>query len=500
MLSLIINGRHISLGGATYNGEKVPGDLTEWVRLILGNSPNEFLYGTYNTVSQACVTLYHTFGPAAAAVNKHTDYAIGEGLYFRSQPDYDFLGWTKERARDWARRFQKLIGYKMSAMNLYQKQNAAFRWALAGGDTVSYFIREEGAPLDIVEFPGTEIDGEKNDDFITLGIKHDKFYRREGFYNPDGSYTAFTNDGRQQAVHFYLKKAPRQLRGWPLIYSQIATAKNDDRFEDATIAAAILEAMIALVTETEDPAATKDQIKQQVMKMRRGPIGKALDAFSSIGNAAKLGTGNVLNINTGGKVTPLEKKTPSGTYAAFKDWRLKQFGMGANTPPEVLMSEYSTSYTAHRGALNDFIKTYLWEREEFIRVWGKPVVKELALELILEGAIDAPGFITGGPMIQEAYLKGIWLGPVPGAINPMQEINAKEKSVNNMFSLRGDEMFNLSGSDYEDILAEWQLQERLFRQTGSEEKEQAIAEQDERNTEQAEEQRKGQINEQEEAP
>jgi capsid protein len=208
-----------------------------------------------------------------------------------------------------------------------------------------------------------------------------------------------------------------------------------------------------------------------------------MEAFSSIGNAAKLGTGNVLNINTGGKVTPLDKKTPSGTYPAFKEWRLKQFGMGANTPPEVLLSEYSTSYTAHRGALNDFLKTIYWEREEFIRVWGKAAVKELATELILDRAIDAPAFFSGGPMIQEAYLKGIHLGPVPGTINPLQEINAKEKSVNNMFSLRGDEMFNLSGSDYEDVLAEWQLQEQLFRSMSKEKKAKIIAEQDEKNME-----------------
>jgi capsid protein len=470
------------LDGGAYDGEKNPGDLAGWFRLLTGNSPNDFLYGTYGLVSQSCLTLYHTFGPAAAAVNKHTDYCIGDGLYFRSQPDYDLLGWKKEYARDWARRFQKLLAYKMAALNLYQKQNAAFRWALAGGDTVTYFIREKGEPLDIVEFPGTEIDGEKNGGNVTLGIQHDRFYRREGFYNPGGEYTAFAADGRQQAVQFYLKRAPRQVRGWPLIYSQIATAKNDDRFEDATIAAAILEAIITIVTETEDPLETKNQIEQLAARARRrGPAGKVLDAFSGIGNAARMGAGNVLNITTGGKVTPLEKKTPSGTYPAFKEWRIKQFAMGANTPPEVLLSEYSTSYTAHMGSRNDFLKTVLWEREEFARVWMKAVIKELALELILEGAVDAPAFITGGPMIQEAYLKGIHLGPVPGFINPLQEITAKEKSVANMFSLRGDEMFNLSGADYEDVLAEWQLQEKLFRQTGDAEKARALAEQDEKN-------------------
>jgi hypothetical protein len=133
------------------------------------------------------------------------------------------------------------------------------------------------------------------------------------------------------------------------------------------------------------------------------------------------------------------------------------------------------------GSRNDFLKTVLWEREEFVRVWCGAVIRELALELILEGAVDAPGFITGGPMIREAYLKGIHLGPVPGFINPLQEINAKEKSVNNMFSLRGDEMFNLSGSDYEDVLAEWQLQEKLFRQMGEAKQARALAKEGERN-------------------
>jgi hypothetical protein len=490
MRNLHINGRTFVFDGGAYTGEKAPGDLAGWLRLLTGETPNAFLQDTYPLICQSCLTLYHTFGPAAAAVNKHTDYAVGDGLYFRSQPDYEFLGWKKDRAREWARRFQKLLAYKMSAMNLYQKQNAAFRWALAGGDTLSYFIREKGEPLDIVEFPGSEIDGGFNDDedLVTLGIKHDRFFRRKGFYNTAGTYTAFAVDGRQQAAQFYLKRAPRQLRGWPLIYSQISTAKNDDRFEDATIAAAILEAMITLVTETEDPAETKNQIAQLAnAARRRGPVGKALEAFSGIGNAARLGAGNVLNLNTGGKVTPLEKKTPSGTYPAFKEWRLRQFAMGSNTPPEVLKSEYSTSYTAHMGARNDFLKTVLWEREEFARVWCKAVIKELAMELILEGTIDAPGFITGGPMIREAYLKGIHLGPVPGFINPLQEINAKEKSVANMFSLRGDEMFNLSGTDYEDVLSEWTLQEKLFRQMGEAEKEHSVAEQDEINLDQEDE-------------
>lgn len=215
--------------------------------------------------------------------------------------------------------------------------------------------------------------------------------------------------------------------------------------------------------------------------MKRGPVKRAMDAISSIGNANRLGTGNILNIKAPGKVTALDKKTPANTYPAFKEWRLKQFGMGSNTPPEVVMSEYSTAYTAHRGALNDFIKTYTWEREAFNTAWNKPVLKELAIDLILSGAIDAPGFFTGGPVMQEAYLKGIWLGPVPGTINPLQEINAKVASIANGLTLRSDEMFSLSGSDYEDVMAQRQWEEKTFMQGTEAEKENVVTAQDEQN-------------------
>ncbi|MDR1390657.1 MAG: phage portal protein [Treponema sp.] len=483
MRRLILGNRSVDLDGITYNGSNIPGDLDSWARLAIGDTPNDFLSDTYDLISQSCLSLYHTFGPAKAAVNKHTDYAVGDGLYFRSRPDYELLGWTKENARVWSKRFQKLIAYKMGALNLYQKQNAAFRWALASGDTVTYFIREQDRPLDIVEFPGSEIDADLTEDGVTLGIKHDRYYRRRGFYNRNGGYIDFAAEGRQQAVQFYLKISPRQLRGWPLIYSNISGSKNNQRFDEATLRAAINEAIFSIITETENPGDTRKQIEDQARKLRRGPIGKAIEAISNLGSAKGIGPGQVLNINSGGKVTPLDKKTPSGTYDAFKNWSMKLFGQGSNTPPEVLLSEYSTAYTAHKGALNDFIKTYLWEREEFNRIWNKTVVKELAIELILEGMIEAPAFFSGGPIIQEAYLKGLYLGPVPGAINPLQEINAKEKSVANMFSLRGDEMFNLSGDDYDDVLEEWQNQERLFRSMGEKEQEAAVAEQDEQNTE-----------------
>jgi hypothetical protein len=90
-------------------------------------------------------------------------------------------------------------------------------------------------------------------------------------------------------------------------------------------------------------------------------------------------------------------------------------------------------------------------------------LREIAINLILSGAIQAPGFFTGGDAVQRAYLKGIFLGPVPGHINPLQEVAAKEKSVENAFTKRSDEMFQSFGGDYDDAIEQWAEEEREFQ-------------------------------------
>ena len=62
-----------------------------------------FFAWTYGLLSKRSTTLYHTFGPVTSAIDKQTDYAIGDGLFFRSQPDWRFLGIDKAYAADWAR-------------------------------------------------------------------------------------------------------------------------------------------------------------------------------------------------------------------------------------------------------------------------------------------------------------------------------------------------------------------------------------------------------------
>jgi capsid protein len=275
-------------------------------------------------------------------------------------------------------------------------------------------------------------------------------------------------------AQFFVKRMARQLRGWPLSYAIISLAKNDDRHTDATLSTAIAESMFVGFTDSDDPVSDRallDNLADQTIK-KKGVIASMLE---QIGNVNKLGAGNMLNFK-GGKMVTLDKKTPASTFTGFKDLMLSYVGMASGTPPEVIASKYSTSYTAHKGALNDFKQSFLKKREHFIDTICYPVLREIATNLILRGEISAPGFFESD-RIQRAWLDGNWLGPSLGSINPAQEINAMVAAVKEGIMSRSQAAYEISSiTDYEAFCSRWRNDEELYTGKTREERDaQALA-------------------------
>jgi capsid protein len=170
----------------------------------------------------------------------------------------------------------------------------------------------------------------------------------------------------------------------------------------------------------------------------------------------------MLNLKAGGKVNVVDKKSPNATFQGFKELMIDYVGMATGTPPEVIKSKYSTSYTAHKGALNDFERNFTARREAFIDTICYPALRETAISLILRGEIDAPGFFES-ERVQRAYLDGNWRGPSLGHINPAQEINALVSAVKEKVMSRGEAAYRVSSiTDYEAFSTRWKYDEGLF--------------------------------------
>jgi hypothetical protein len=458
--------------GSQITGEKIPGDLETWNTYAI--DINDAVTASYEKLSKRSSTLYHSYPPISSAVNKTSFYAIGSGNIFRSHPDYRILGISPDAAKEWGKQFQLLIHYYFKKLSWYKKQGIVFRGALVAGDSLVFFVRENGS-FDLVASGGNNIDWEYTDDENwTLGIKHDKWKRRSAARINDKTIN-FKNQKTkdQQIIQFYIQNLPAQLRGFSLAYKIIALAKNHDRHMDATVQRAVLESIMMAYSNTDETDFGK-QIKQQVEAASKKKEGFFRNAFSRLTGSRDLQGGNVYQLKTGESVNFTDLKTPSRNFGDFNDIMIKFIAMATDTTPGVILSNYPTSYSSHRGEFNDFWKMVLVKRNLFNETVNKVVIREIAKELILAGKIKAPGFFTD-EIIQEAWLAGSFLGPVPGQINPKQEVDAYKIAVENSFMLRSD-VAALYGNEWDNEIEQWGEEEKKFNELSPAEKETAIQE------------------------
>ena len=449
-------------------GEKIPGDLDTWD--YFGTDPNAILVWSYAILSQRATTLYHTHPPVTSAINKLTNYAIGSGLRFRSQPDWEILGWTKDKAKSWGMQFQKLVHYVFLLLNFYQKQGILFRTGLIMGDSLLLFDRNKNKNnnlFDIIETGGDQIDWKCTGEKCTLGIWHDEYLRREAvqLFGRDKKIEFQDGEtGDQNIIQFYDKLIARQLRGYPLAYRIISAAKNNDRWWDATLARLVMETIIfAQVSETNagDTQRVIDTIADtlyanQEIDQKEGTIKR-----ENIANGAP---GAIISRTEKGKgIEYTELKTPSNNFDKVENAYIDMVGMATDVPPECVLSRYNTSYTAHKGAFNDFQKSYILKRNNFAHNVADVVLYEVAKYIFLEGMIEMPKNFFDNPIIRLAALKGNWLGPVPGHINPVQEVDALIKAKDNAFVTPADATLNYSMNEWDDQIEEWQQQMAEWR-------------------------------------
>ena len=455
-----------ALNSQQYDGEKMPGDLASW--RYFGTDPNEMLKWTYEILSQRSTTLYHTHAPVSAGINKLTTYTIGGGLAFRSQPDWQTLGMTKQSAKDWGMRFQKLIHYLFVITNFYEKQAIIFRTAKIMGDALLLFDRsyDVGNGLfDLLDLGGDYIspgNGLTGNDKVTLGIVHDAAMRKKGIVGRDGKTINFRDENGDQNIILYMtKNMSRQMRGYPFAYRLINAAKNNDRLWDAILARAAMEATVLGKSKTGTPGSLAEQ-SQLLADLATGnkPQTSGGEGLRNVGNVGGQTPGGVFEMGSSDDFEFLEMKTPSNNFDKLQTAFIDLVGMAlGGLAPEFIMSKYSTSFTAHKGGLNDCIMIFRQERKGFINTVMKPTIIELAKYAFLNNLIEMPNpRFFEDPIIREETIAGNFLAPVPLHINPLQEVNADIARVGAGFDLRSNKALD-NGHDWDNFIEEWQQEE-----------------------------------------
>jgi lambda family phage portal protein len=422
---------------------------------------------------------------ACGAVNTVVTNVVGTGLRFSSQVDRDTLtertGLTAvqaavfERAveREWALFCRRENCDAAGRLSFAGMQELAFSSVLASGDTfVAAVAAEAGAPFDftlqLIEADRVcNPDNRADSDALAGGVETNGFGRPIAFHVAEMSRTgkfggprnwrrldATAPDGSPRVLQLMHQRRIEQSRGVPYLAPVMAALKDLDRYTDAEMTAAVLNACIAILGESPTGASPL-KAEAEASGAATGGLRRADIPFEP---------GTVLEgFLPGETIKSFSPDRPSSGFDPFVQAMLRQVGVALELPFELLIKHFTASYSAARAALLQAWGFFRMRRAWLAEQLCQPVVELVIANAIMRGRLDAPGFFAD-PILRAAYCRGRWTGPTPGQIDPLKEVNAAEKRIALRLSSRTRETAELTGEDWQDTAIEIAGEERLMEQ------------------------------------
>ena len=418
----------------------------------------------------------------AAAINSTRTSCVGSGLVPAPKLDYDFLGISKEGAkeierqikREWSLWAESTLCDNNDQNNFYELQQIAFNdWLRNGEEFVLIKYAKKPDPnmpyqlrIKLVEADRVRSPDDYSGDYSTIsdritpdgnrimnGVEIDKegrviAYHIASFYpgeylTGDRKWTRVPRRGKQTGnpniLHIFNADRADQYRGVPFLAPVIESLKQLTRYTDAEIMAALINAMFTIFITTENGEGVG----------YGGEDGDLEEEDNQKDDDIVLGSGTINELRTGEKVQTVESTHPSGNFDQFVNAFCNHIGAALEIAPEVLLKKFSKSFSASKGALNETWKSFKMRRKWFVDDFCKQVYELWFSEAVSKGRIPAPGYFNN-PLIKAAYLNAKWNGPAQGQLNPEQEVAASILKIENGFSTHEDECAAMNGSSFED--------------------------------------------------
>jgi lambda family phage portal protein len=401
---------------------------------------------------------------------------VGDGLQCRPRLNNglfaDLLGWSSEQVkraqtlmlREWLTFAEnRECDLERIGPDFYALQSLAFNSSLQSGDILTLLPMKRRPPgafetkvqlieADRVSNPGMTMDNPKlkggvrldNDGAPLSYLVQESHPGELGYQSPQWrEILAFGRaSGRVNAWLTYDRSRPGQTRGVPYLAGCLEQLHQAERYTDAELMAAIVGGSLTVLLKTEGA----HQLNTGVQIIGQVPP----EQTSEIQRNLALDYGAFVPLQPGEDAEIVDPKRPNTAFGDFIRSITEQIGAGLGMPFELLIKHFTASYSASRAAINEFWKYVRFRRWQFAQMWCLPIYTAVITESVLKGRLDLPGFLDDA-YLQQAYLSTLWLGPVPGTLNPVQEITAANLSIQSGISSLTREAAELKGNDWEDV-------------------------------------------------
>ncbi len=403
---------------------------------------------------------------AGGAVAESVLSVVGTGLSLHPEPNRKILDWSQQQAIEWAvdvkSRFNMWAGEARECdiarrRNFFQAQALAYRTVASRGDCFILLPRRK--------HPGTNwatkfqlIEGDRvmtpadltEDARLSQGVETDEsggfvafWFAKQapivGGARPRKAdmtrVPAWGPDGTRLVLPLLHEHRLDLRRGYPLLAPILAPLKQLSRLSESELAASVVSSFFAVIIEKSGPGA--------------GPLGGTVQRDDTGQGFTELGHAIVAELNPGEKITPVAPTRPNGAFDPFWNSLVGQVSMRIGMPPEVLLKKFSTSYTAARGALLQWFKFVLVERENLLAPdLCQPLYEAWLAEDVGAGRTKAPGFFVS-PLLRAAYSQGRWVGDNPPILDMLKEVGAAKELVEGGFATHTEMTMKLTGGDFE---------------------------------------------------
>lgn len=422
---------------------------------------------------------------AAAAVLTMTTNVVGCGIHPRPRVQADLLGITQAEADDFEHKARVLWELVANSKNIdaerrstfYQLQDLALRTRLVAGNCFA-LMPFRPAPawpfgLAVKLLDGNRVrnpTGQLDTDCFAGGIEVDEYGAPVAYHittkPPNGMLGDSTildtirvpaygeTTGRPLVLHLFEQDRPDQRLGVPWLAPVIEAIKQQGRYQDAELMAAVVSGMFTVFVKTASGSpdwggnATAGDVERAGISQQRGEIGMKY--------------GGVVDLAEDEELQFADPTRPNPNYEPFVNAIFREITAGLGIPVEQVLKRFDSSYTAARAASLEGWKTYRRARADLCADFNQPVYETALAEFISLGLLNAPGFFED-PLRRALWSTAIWVGEAPGQLNPIVETQALKLQVDEQFKDRSTAALELSGEDYHRVVRGL-AQEAVLRQ------------------------------------
>jgi len=450
-------------------------------------SPNSAQVDTGTNISPMRASsrdMYMNAPIATGALKRCRTNIVGYGLSVQARIDRGILGMSDDEAEKWEQKTEREFNFWANSkncdasrtQNFFDLQRLVIMSKMLSGDcfALPVYKARPGWPYelcfkileaDMVSNPLYSVDS----DAIAGGVKLSGDGEPEGYWisktHPGGLTPSFTWDyvpaynsaGRRNVYHIFERDRPGQVRGVPLLAPVIESLKMITRLSESELMAAVVTSFFTAFIKSSSGA--------DIMADGLPASAKVTDPTDTSKLTYEMAPGSIIGLAEGEDVTMADPKRPNGAFEPFFQAIVKAIGSAIEIPAELLLLNFTASYSASRAALLEAWKFFNTERAWMATESCAPCYEEWLSEAVMKGFIDAPGFFSS-ERLRAAWSGSAWSGPGQGQLDPVRETTAMVMKITNNLSTHSKEVASIDGDSWDSMILQRSRENKVVESHG----------------------------------